>query len=321
MKIVESFLIKNDCYKNNVNRLDDRYKKFQDEGAKGLMLHSVGCNQPSASVFAKNWNRAGLEKCVHAFIDAKTGDVYQTLPWNYRGWHGGGASNNTHIGVEMCEPDCIKYTGGSSFTCSDTAKAKEMVQRTYNTAVELFAFLCKKHNLDPMKNGVIIGHKEGHKLGIASNHGDPEHLWKGLGLPYTMDTFRKAVKDCTNPPAPSTKFPATPFMVNVIISNLNIRSKPSMSGAVKGKTGKGVFTITEVSGDWGKLKSNKGWIFISNPDYCTIKTEVQKKSVEAVAKEVILGKWGNGSARKKKLTEAGYDYSEVQKMVNKLLAK
>ena len=29
------------------------------------------------------------------------------------GWHGGGSSNNTHIGVEMCEPACIKYTGGA----------------------------------------------------------------------------------------------------------------------------------------------------------------------------------------------------------------
>ena len=42
------------------------------------------------------------------FIDANTGDIYQTLPWNHRGWHGGGSSNNTHIGVEMCEPAAIK---------------------------------------------------------------------------------------------------------------------------------------------------------------------------------------------------------------------
>lgn len=44
-----------------------------------------------------------------------------------------------------------------------------------------------------------------------------------------------------------------------------------------------------------------------------------KKSVEEIAKEVILGKWGNGEERKKKLTAAGYDPDEVQKMVNKLL--
>ncbi|MBQ1900870.1 MAG: hypothetical protein II153_08150, partial [Erysipelotrichaceae bacterium] len=41
---------------------------------------------------------------------------------------------------------------------------------------------------------------------------------------------------------------------------------------------------------------------------------------EELAKEVIQGKWGNGQERKDKLTEAGYDYSEVQGKVNELLA-
>ena len=113
MKLVQSILTKNDCYKSG--------RKIT---VKGLMLHSVGCSQPNASVFVKNWNRSGLEACVHGFIDGNTGTVYQTLPWNHRGWHAGGAANNTHIGVEMCEPACIKYTGGANFTCSDLTTAK-----------------------------------------------------------------------------------------------------------------------------------------------------------------------------------------------------
>ncbi len=44
-----------------------------------------------------------------------------------------------------------------------------------------------------------------------------------------------------------------------------------------------------------------------------------KKSVEAVAKEVLAGKWGNGSARKTALEKAGYDYSAVQAKVNELI--
>ena len=43
------------------------------------------------------------------------------------------------------------------------------------------------------------------------------------------------------------------------------------------------------------------------------------KSIEDIAREVIAGKWGNGIDRKSKLIKAGYDYSEVQAMVNKLL--
>jgi N-acetylmuramoyl-L-alanine amidase len=43
------------------------------------------------------------------------------------------------------------------------------------------------------------------------------------------------------------------------------------------------------------------------------------KSVDVIAKEVLEGKWGNGAARKQKLTAAGYDYNAVQKRVNQLL--
>lgn len=44
-----------------------------------------------------------------------------------------------------------------------------------------------------------------------------------------------------------------------------------------------------------------------------------KKTIEDIAQEVIAGLWGNGTDRKKRLTEAGYNYSSVQKKVNKLL--
>lgn len=51
----------------------------------------------------------------------------------------------------------------------------------------------------------------------------------------------------------------------------------------------------------------------------TTKTTTPKKSVDTIAKEVLAGKWGNGSERKEKLTKAGYDYKAVQKRVNELL--
>ena len=48
---------------------------------------------------------------------------------------------------------------------------------------------------------------------------------------------------------------------------------------------------------------------------------VTKKTNEEVAKEVLAGKWGNGTERKNKLTQAGYNYSEVQAIVNQLVRK
>lgn len=45
----------------------------------------------------------------------------------------------------------------------------------------------------------------------------------------------------------------------------------------------------------------------------------QRKSVDELAQEVINGEWGNKPVRKKRLTEAGYDYDAVQDRVNEIL--
>lgn len=157
------------------------------------MLHSVGCAQPSAKVFADKWNNESYDRAsVHAFIDANTGDIYQTLPWNFRAWHCGGTGNNTHIGVELCESSWIRYTKGAKFEIINRTKALADCTRSYHAAVELFAMLCLKYKLNPLTD--ICSHKEGGKKGIASGHVDPEHYWTGLGAPYTMDGFRNDVK-------------------------------------------------------------------------------------------------------------------------------
>jgi len=180
MKIIERILTKNDCYKNG--------KKIT---VKGLMIHSVGYPQPKAEALMESWNRPGVLKCVHAFIEAN-GNVYQTLPWNHRGWHAGGKANDTHIGVEMMEPATIKYTNGANWIDTYPENTKKHVLATYQTAVELFAHLCKLYNLSPVSDGVIISHSEGFKRGIASNHADIEHLWPKFGL--TMAQFRRDIK-------------------------------------------------------------------------------------------------------------------------------
>lgn len=58
------------------------------------------------------------------------------------------------------------------------------------------------------------------------------------------------------------------------------------------------------------------------PDYASMATAAEPaaatKRVEEVAKEVLTGKWGNGTERKTRLEAAGYNYAEVQTAVNKL---
>ena len=58
------------------------------------------------------------------------------------------------------------------------------------------------------------------------------------------------------------------------------------------------------------------------PKYSATSVQVNKPSVktnEQIAKEVIAGKWGNGNDRKTALTNAGYVYSTIQTLVNKML--
>ena len=48
-------------------------------------------------------------------------------------------------------------------------------------------------------------------------------------------------------------------------------------------------------------------------------TTQSTKSIDAIAREVIAGRWGNGSARKSALEKAGYNYNQVQARVTQIL--
>ena len=291
MQCKQQFLTGNDVYVNNLGRIDSRYRTFQDRGPQGLMLHSVGCPQPKAEVLIQKWNKPGVEKAAHAFVEPDA--VYQTLPWNYRGWHAGGAANNTHIGVEMTEPATIKYTGGSSWVDLDPTATETFIRKTYATAAALFAELCQQFKLDPLADGVIISHKEGHQRGSASNHGDPEHLWSKFGL--TMDGFRAEVAKRMSSATATYRVLAGEYskaddakmqarklltagftaivlddagnelplqrtgMVQVQ-SSLRIRSGPGTGYAVTGRLkNNDRVTVTEEKNGWGRLQQG-GWV-------------------------------------------------------------
>ena len=188
IKIIEAFATKNKCY-----QIGTPLKP------RGIMLHSIGCPQPNASVMAQNYNQYrpnGQSVCVHAFVQ-RDGKVYQTLPWTVQAWHCGGAANGTHIGIEMTEPASIVYTGhGAEWRDLNPAATETHIRGTYAAAVELFAQLCAQFDLDPLADGIIISHSEGRMRGVASPHADPEHLWKPFGL--TMYEFRQDVYNAMN---------------------------------------------------------------------------------------------------------------------------
>lgn len=91
-----------------------------------------------------------------------------------------------------------------------------------------------------------------------------------LGSNSSTPSGSSNVSSNTGTSSAQNTLPAAPFTVNVIIDDLNIRASASSNAASKGYTGKGTFTITQVSNGWGKLKSGAGWIYLLNPAYCTI---------------------------------------------------
>lgn len=212
---------------------------------------------------------------------------------------------------------------------SDTREPYTMNNKVYETLIKLCTDICKRNgkkkllwlgdktralNYTPKSDEMII---TVHRW-FANKSCPGDWLYSRLG-----DVAKRVTANLNSTQPSTTGSTQVPFTVKVLISNLNYRSEPSMNGQVKGQTGKGTFTIIEVNNGWGKLKSGVGWIYLNNPSYCvaekSVSTSLNKKSVDQVAKEVIEGKWGNGADRKKRLTEAGYNYSEVQKKVNKLL--
>lgn len=190
MDLTTSIATKNPCYKAG--------KSIK---VQGIILEGVGCPQASAKVFAHNRNREDCEgRCAHAFVDANDGSVIQILPWGHRGWHCGKHprtklnANNTHIGIQLCEPSQIRYRKKNLIELAgDKEKAMDAVRKTYESAVELCAFLCEKFHLDPMT--AVISRKEGYDAAICSMNASPEFVWKLVGADFTMDKLREDVKN------------------------------------------------------------------------------------------------------------------------------
>ena len=187
--ITQLFLTKNECY--IIGR---------KHTVKGIMRHSTGANNPYLSryigpddgVLGRNqynnhWNQfrpSGRQVCVHAFIGKdKNGVVriYQTLPWDYVGWHSGrgskGSANNMgYIGYEICE---------------DALNDKAYFDECMALADQLDAYLLDLYGLK-VSPTTLIDHAEGWRMGIASNHGDIGHWLRRYGM--TMNDVRARVK-------------------------------------------------------------------------------------------------------------------------------
>ena len=167
-----------------------RYASAEKFTPVGVVLHSIGTPQPSADVLWRYWQNDSSPYVVHYMVDDQK--ILHCMPDNYKCWHVGSPGNSKWIGIEMGEPSQIKYTSGATFTVSDLTKARDYAKATYKNAVWLIAQLCKKYGWNP--NTAIYTHHEVTAKKLSNtDHVDPEHLWNGLGMGYSLLTLRRDV--------------------------------------------------------------------------------------------------------------------------------
>jgi len=166
-----------------------KYWSLGNQTTTGLVIHSIGTPQPKAQVLVNNFNKQTVTASVHGFVEP--GLYIETAPTRVgkklakKCYHVGGNWNNSRLGIEMCEPGTIKYTGGSNFTDSNPESTKKYIKDVTATMVLIAADLCLFHDIDV---SMISTHAEAYKLGQGSNHGDPDHIWRYVG--YSIAQFR-----------------------------------------------------------------------------------------------------------------------------------
>lgn len=84
-----------------------------------------------------------------------------------------------------------------------------------------------------------------------------------------------------------------------------------------------------IAGKWGNGSDRRARLEKAGYNYDAVQdrvneiltgtTSTPKKSIDELAREVIRGEWGNGSARRSNLENAGYNYDAIQNRVNEIL--
>lgn len=169
MKRKVNYLTENDCF-----------KAARPLTPTGIIVHSTGVNQKRIAAYTSQWNRPGVEVCVHGFLGLdEDGELCyeQILPYSTRCWGCGsaekGSFNASHIQFEICED----------------LRDGQWCRETYAAALEICRELCEAYGIAPEN---VVTHSEAHTMGYASNHADVMHWWPSQGL--SMDSFREELK-------------------------------------------------------------------------------------------------------------------------------
>lgn len=200
-----------------------------------------------------------------------------------RSWCSSSNANDQRAVTIECASDMSEpYAMNSNVYASLIKLCVDICKRNGKTKLIWFGDKTKTLNYSPASNEMVL---TVHRW-FANKSCPGNWLYARLGDLATQVTKQLggSAATPTTPSTPTTtttntSFPAVPFTVQVLVSDLNIRKGAGMSYSTIGKyTGKGTFTITEVKDGWGHLKSNAGWIYLENASYVKIGSHVGSSS-------------------------------------------
>ena len=230
-------------------------------------------------------------ECSANYIVGKDGSIGLSVDEADRSWCTSSRENdNRAITIEVA---------------SDTEHPYAVTDAAYAALIKLVADICKRNGIKKLvwstNKTDRVNHANGCNMTVHRDYANKacpgQYLYDRHGA-IAAAVNKILGSGTTQAPEAVKGFPEAPFTVRVIIPDLNYRKGPGMSYAVRGQTGKGVFTITEVQDGWGKLKSGAGWIYLENPDYCTIQGVAAKPAepdpADVLAQEIAGRVKGSG---------------------------
>lgn len=218
-------------------------KYYSSNSVEYIVVHYTGSAEGTALAVSNYFKNSTVSSSAHYVVDWNS--IYQCVEEKYGAWHAGNSYYNKHsIGIEIC---CHK-TNKKSNSASD--KDWYFDNDTLNNVLDLIWDLKKRY-----PDAKIIRHYDVTK--------------KICPAPFVHDLNKyneflnhvntKTYYGTDEVPPASTQNGS--YLVRVTADVLNIREKASSKSKKVGQIkDKGVYTIVETKGNWGKLKSGLGWI-------------------------------------------------------------
>lgn len=162
---------------------------------------------------------------------------------------------------------------------SDTYHPYRITDAAYRALIDLCVDICKRNDFDALRwkgDKSLIGQVDKQNMTVhrwfAKKACPGDYLYNLHGQIAAEVNSRLKVDNQpskSEEPKPVVGDSKESFKVQVLVDKFPFYAEPSKL-FVSGLTNRGVFTIVETDGDWGKLKSGAGWIFMGNPLECRV---------------------------------------------------